>query len=668
MPNQQTLRIQQTIQKALSLHQQGRLEEAAWVYEGVLQARPNHFDALHFLGVVRLQQGNLEAAVELITRALRREPRSADAHSNLGNVLAELGRHEEAVASYERALALKPDHADALYNRGTALEALNRYEEAVASYDGALALNPDHADALINRGNALHALNRHEAAIATYDEALAVEGDHATALYNRGAALLKLKRYGEAASSFEQALELRPDYPFALGPAAYSRTQICDWKSRALTETRLMDDVRAGKLACEPFSFLAFSHSAADQRTCAISYVHDKHPAIQPPLWQGEHYRHDRIRLAYLSADFHEHAVADLMAELFEIHDRRRFDVVGISFGPNKPSPMRTRLSQGMERFIDVRQRKDVEIARLVRELEIDIAVDLMGFTANSRTGIFAHRAAPVQVNYLGYPGTMGAEYIDYILADRVIIPEEHHPYYTEKVVYLPDCYQANDSKRRIAESTPSRAEVGLPEDGFVFCCFNNHYKITPALFNVWMKLLRQVEGSALWLVEPNPTTADNLRREAKIRSVEPSRLIFAPRVNVAEHLARHHLADLFLDTLPYNAHTTASDALWAGLPVLTCQGKSFAGRVVASLLTALELTELVTPTLADYESLALKLATDGERLAQIKAKLVRDRVKAPLFHTDRFRRHIEAAYQTMWEIYQRGEAPKSFAVEPVSV
>jgi predicted O-linked N-acetylglucosamine transferase (SPINDLY family) len=400
---------------------------------------------------------------------------------------------------------------------------------------------------------------------------------------------------------------------------------------------------------------------------CAVAYTRERHPAVQPPLWNGERYRHDRIRLAYLSADFHEHATAYLMAELFELHDRARFEVSAISFGPNKRSRMRTRLRRSFERFIDVRAQSDHEVASLVREMEIDIAVDLKGFTTDSRTGILAYRAAPIQVNYLGFPGTMGADYIDYILADRVVIPEEHQPCYTEKVVYLPDSYQVNDSRRSIAERTPSRAEAGLPERGFVFCCFNNNYKITPAVFDVWMRLLRQVPDSVLWLLEANAVAASNLRREAQARGVEPERLVFAKRAKLAEHLARHRLADLFLDTLPYNAHTTASDALWTGVPVLTRLGSSFAGRVAASLLRAVGLPELIARSVEEYEALALELATDPALLRQFKDRLAANHLTAPLFDTARFTRHIEAAYTRMWEIGQRGEVPRSLDISPAA-
>jgi predicted O-linked N-acetylglucosamine transferase (SPINDLY family) len=478
--------------------------------------------------------------------------------------------------------------------------------------------------------------------------------------------LASLHRHEEATASYDKALEIDPDCSYAFGEAAGSRAQVCDWRGRDLQEQQLMKNVRSRKPTCVPFLFLAASHSPADQLICATTFVRDRCPASRHSLWKGERYKHDRIRVAYVSADFHEHATAHLMAGLLERHDRTRFETVSVSFGPDDVSEMRRRLKNAFARFIDVRNKSDGDIASLLRELEIDIAVDLKGFTTDCRTGIFAWRPAPMQVNYLGYPGTMGAEYIDYLIADEIVVPRDHQIHYSEKVVYLPDCYQVNDSGRRMAEHAPARAEAGLPERGFVFCSFNNSYKITPAFFDVWMRLLREVEGSVLWLLEANAAATRNLRREAADRGIAPERLIFAPRIKVADHLARHRLADLFLDTLPINAHTTASDALWVGVPLVTCLGTTFAGRVAASVLNAIGLNELITHSLEEYEALALELARNRERLAEIKSKLAQNRGTYPLFDTDRFRRHIEAAYTTMWERYQRGEPPQSFAVAPI--
>jgi predicted O-linked N-acetylglucosamine transferase (SPINDLY family) len=374
-----------------------------------------------------------------------------------------------------------------------------------------------------------------------------------------------------------------------------------------------------------------------------------------------------RIRLAYLSADFRHHATAYLVAELFELHDRDRFEVIGISFGADDRSEVRARLVRAFDRFHDVSSTSDREVASLMQELEVDIAVDLKGHTEGARLPILAARPAPLQVSYLGYPSTMGADFIDYVVADQVVLPLDQQPFYPEKIVHLPECYQVNDSKRRIASRIPARRELGLPEDAFVFCCFNNNWKINAAMFDIWMRLLRAVDGSVLWLFRSNDLATANLRAEAKARGIDPARLVFAPFLDLPDHLARLKRADLFLDTLPCNAHTTASDSLWAGLPVLTCVGHTFAGRVAASLLNCVGLPELVTNDLDEYEALALRLARDPPLLQSIRRRLEQNRLSAPLFDTDRFRRHIEAAYTTMWEMHRRGESPRSFRVEPIA-
>lgn len=400
---------------------------------------------------------------------------------------------------------------------------------------------------------------------------------------------------------------------------------------------------------------------------CAQTYTADRFPPTPAPLWAGEIYRHERIRVAYLSADFHEHATTHLMAGLFEHHDRERFEITAVSFGPDRQDAMRQRVAAACDRFLDVRGRRDAEVAGMLRALEIDIAVDLKGHTQGNRAGILAHRPAPVQINYLGMPATMGAGYIDYLIADPRVIPPAEFPHYAEQILYLPDSYQATDDTRAIAAHTPSRAELALPEDGFVFCCFNNSYKITPDLFALWMRLLGAIPGSVLWLLDDNPAATRNLCAAAQRHGIAPERLVFAPRIDAAAHLARHRRADLFLDTLPYNAHTTASDALWSGLPVLTCAGRTFAGRVAASLLHAVGLPELITRDHAGYAALALALARDPGRLAALRTRLAQQRTSSPLFGTDRFRRHLEAAYVTLRERQRRGEPPAAFSVVPES-
>lgn len=638
-------------------------DEALRACERALRVKPDDAALLQNRGTALLLLHRYSDAIGDFDRALVLNPGICEALNNRGIALAAMGKYAEALVDYDRAIALKPDFADALNNRASALTALNRNTEALSSCNRVLALKPDFADAHNNRGNALRNLHRFDDALACYEQALRCKPDFTEALKNYGAILFVSGRFEHAARSYATLLQLAPDDDYVLGRLASCLLHCCDWSQYAQLNERLVQKVQAGKKVSTPFSLLNASESPEVQKRCAEIYAADLFPARANPLWQEIRYRHEKIRVAYLSADFHNHATAYLMAGLFEAHDRQRFDITAISFGQDADDEMRNRVQRAFHQFIDVRDKSDIEVAQLLRELEIDIAVDLKGFTFGNRTGILAQRAAPIQVNYLGYPGTMGAGYMDYIFADRHVISEGEQQHYSEKVVYLPDSYQVNDSKRAIAQPLPTRSQVALPESGFVFCSFNNSYKITPTMFDIWMRLLRNVPGSVLWLLEDNRSASMNLRREATARGVDPVRLVFASRMDQGEHLARMTLGDLFLDTLPVNAHTTASDALWAGLPVLTCLGKSFAGRVASSLLHAIGLPELVTKSLEQYEEMALQLASSPSRMAEIKAKLAHHRGNFPLFDTARFCRHIEAAYIHMWERYQRGEAPEGFAV-----
>jgi len=482
-------------------------------------------------------------------------------------------------------------------------------------------------------------------------------------LNNRGQTLRDLKRYEEAIPVFSRLLGLSPDLPYASGALLHARMMCCEWRWPPGEINQLSADLTANKRRISPFALLSISGTPEDQLMAARIWVRDKYPPAPAPLHAARPYRHGRIRLAYLSADLREHAVGNLAAGLIERHDRGRFEVTAVSFGRASQDAMHDRLKAAFDRFIDAREISDAEAARQIREFEIDIAVDMQGYTTDCRPGILALRPAPIQVSYLGYPGTMGAAYIDYLLADRIVIPPGEQRWYSEKVVHLPDSYMVTAFSDAVTTAAPSRRAAGLPESGFVFCAFHASYKITPRLFDVWMRLLRAVPGSVIWLRTGNEAAERNLRREAEAREVSADRLVFAGRVPRADHLARHRLADLFLDTLPYSAHTTAADALWAGLPVLTCPGRAFAGRVAASLVHAAGLPELAVSSLTEYERLALRLATDPAVLSAIKTKLRRSRASCPLFDTDRTRRHIERAYVAMWERWQRGEKPASFFV-----
>ena len=649
--------------KAVQAHQAGDLAEAARLYSDVLRANPRHFAALFSFGYLNYQSGQFEQAERLTGEALRINPRSPEAFFTRGCALQRLHRAAEAVVCFDSALALKPDFAEAQSNRGAALMVLNRHQQALDSLDVALAMAPNHAGAWNNKGCVLQKLGRNEEAVACFNKAITQDGNFAEAFINRGTALAGLKRYQEAADSFERAVLLNPDQPYAQGQHILYRMHACDWRNFAAHRTDVLSRLQTGKPVIYPFVWAALSPSLADQLQCAGIMAAHQAPPSSAPLWRGERYRHERIRIAYVSADFHAHATAALMAGVWEQHDRKRFETVAISFGRDDGSEMRTRVINAFDRFLDVRDRSDREIASLIRQLEIDIAVDLKGYTLENRSGIFSHRAAPVQASYLGFPGTMAASYIDYIVADPVVIPPEHRGFYTEQIAYLPDTYQCNDSRRDFLGTVPSRRDAGLPEDGFVFCCFNNSFKIAPEMFDVWMRILREIPGSVLWLLEDSRDATRNLHAEAQNRGVSPARLVFAPRVTAADHLARHRLADLFLDTMPYGAHTTASDALWTGLPVITVLGSTFPARVAASLLKAVGMPELIADSLDAYEALALRLARDPAALDTTRTKLAGNRGTHPLFDTTRFTRNLEAAYFYMWERTQNGEPPMTFGV-----
>jgi protein O-GlcNAc transferase len=637
------------LQDGSRAHQAGDLDKAERLYRDILKADGSNFDALYLLGYIHLQRGDWERAERQIGEALAVNPNSIDALFNRARALMNLGRHTEALSCLDKALSMRPDIPELLLTRGNVLLALNRAAEALASYEQALAVKPDFPEAWNNRGNALAALKRLEEALLSYERMLATRPGAVGALHHRALTLLELKRYEEAARDFAEVLKVEPDFPYARGNLIYCRLNACDWKDLEQERAKIAACLEAGARVVTPIQHAAFSSSLEEQLQAARTWAADKFPP-EMPFWLGEVYAHERIRIAYLSADFHSHATAALMAGVFECHDRGVFQTVAMSFGPDDGSEMRARLVAAFDRFIDVRDKSDREVASLLRQMEIDIVVDLKGYTQDSRPGILAQRAAPLQVNYLGFPGTMGVDYIDYIIADRTVIPAQHAGFYSERIAYLPDTYQANDAKRLISQTALARSDFGLPQAGFVFCCFNNNFKIMPEIFAIWMRLLGTVEGSVLWLLEDNAAASRNLRREAEARGIAPERLIFAQRAKLDTHLARHRLAGLFLDTLPYNAHTSASDALWAGLPVITCLGGTFAGRVAASLLRAVGLTELITESLGDYEASALSLARDPVMLSALKAKLAHTRATHPLFDTARFTRNLEAAYRVMLE------------------
>ncbi|MFQ5507731.1 MAG: tetratricopeptide repeat protein [Leptospirillia bacterium] len=576
------------------------------------------------------------------------------------------GRLAQAEQLYRQVLNTHPEHPDALHLLGVMAFQVGRYEDAAELAGRAVLARPKFAEAHNNQGIALRKLERIDDAIKAYRNALRIQPKFAGALNNLANALKDKGDTLEAIETYRKAVKCQPDFAEPLGQLLHQQQQICQWDEMERLAPRVIRASQGESAEIEPLMLIGMETSAEQQYRGARTYVARRfaRDMAEAAPFPAARTSDDRITVGYLSGDFRTHPVAQLTAELFERHDRARFRVFGYSYGQDDGSPLRARLEKAFDRFTDLRAASFAQAVEKIRADGVDILVDLAGHTKNARTGILARRAAPVQVNYLGYPGTMGANFMDYIVADDFVVPTGQQPFFSERLVHLPHSFQVNDGTRTVTAEVPPRSAYGLPEEGVVFCCFNTAYKITPRLFEVWMRLLAAVPGSVLWLSGANPHARKNLMREAAARRVDPARLVFAEKLpELSDHLARHRLADLFLDTLPYNAHTTASDALWGGCPVLTCAGDTFASRVAGSLLRCLGLTELITHDLAAYEARALELARNPAALADIKERLAVARAESPLFDCGRFTRNLEAGYQAMWDTHRRGRPPAPIRV-----
>ncbi len=658
----------------IALQQRGQLAEATASWRYALSVNPNYVGAYYHLGAALYEQGKFEEAVATWRQAVNIKPDYAEAHNSLGVALHELGRTDEALTSWRQALHYKPDYAEAYSNLGGGLKHQKQLDEAVACYQQALHLKPDFAEAHNNLGTALKETGKIEEAAARYKQALQLKPNYAAAHHNLAGLLGEQGDLEAANASYQRALEVNPDDVAALGALVFGRQQMCEWENLQGLSQRMIEIVDSDAGVGTPVSpgyFLCLSTATtpAQQGRCARQWAARQLKAISAPSHARAPQRtldhKSKLTIGYVSADFYAHPVAYLIAELFEKHNRDQFNVFGYSYSPDDASPIRRRIVGAFDRFAELKEVPPRETARRMEADGIDILVDLMGYTRYAPTQIFASRSAPIQVNFLGYPCTMGAPFMDYILVDDFVVPSEQQPFFTEQLVHLPGCYQVNDSQREIAPHTPSRAECGLPEEGFVFCCFNNIYKITPVIFAVWMRLLKALPGSVLWLLEGNRFAPANLRREARAAGVAEERLVFAPRRPLPDHLARHRAADLFLDCFPYNAHTTASDALWAGCPLLTITGETFISRVAGSLLRTMGLPDLITTSLEEYQANALRLAHNPDLLADVRGRLEANRQPCGLFDGARFARNLEKAYVKMQEIHVSGEKPRPFAVSP---
>jgi len=692
---------QDQVNALINLCSSGQLIKSEQVCRELLQTYPQSLIVMNLLGGALSGQGKLKESIQVFDKVIHLGPDFATAHNNRGNTLEQLGRLNDAVQSYNEAIQLKPDYSEAYYNRGIALAGLGMLDEAVESYDKAIQFKPDFAEAHSNLGTTLQQTGDFSGAIKSYKRAIQISPRYAEAHSNLGIVLQEigdiagaikscnraieinpnyaqahcnlgnaLQENGDpkaAIESYNHALMIKPDYTIARSHKLQQQAFTCDWKAIE-TDRDLIPDLGISTEFISPLLMLPLEDHPARHLKRSALFAQTKCKgkentlaAIARPIELPE-----RLKIAYFSGDFHLHPVSCLIVKMFALHNRSGFEIHAFSFGPENHDSMRAQIVNNVDAFHDVRDMPDKDIAELARSKDIDIAIDLSGYTQNGRWGILACRPAPIQVSYLGYPGSMGADFIDYLIADRTLIPEENQKFYSEKIVYMPHCYQVSDHSRESSQVDITRTALGLPETGFVFCCHNTNYKITPREFDIWARLLHKVEGSVLWLLRSNQWSEINLKQEAQLRGVDPDRLVFSETCEYSEYLARITKADLFLDTFNFNAGAMANDVLWCGLPLITKQGQGYVARMVSSLLGAIDLPELITTTEDDYEKLALDLATNPKRLKSIKAKLAANKELTPVFDTERFTRNIETAYTQMYEKYFAREKPDHLYVKVV--
>lgn len=657
----------------LVLRRFGHLAAAEKSLERALELKPNYPDAYNNYSIILSDQGKCDQAARMAKRATELRPTFIEAYNNWGIALMKSGKYPEAIEAYQHAIELNPNFTLTYNNLGNVLVEQGALDDAIQCYHQALSIDPNYADAYCNLGSAFQERGQMEAAVDAFQRALELAPTHASTHYNLGRSLQYLGRHEESIAALEQAIKLRENYGEAAGMLMNQHMSSCDWPRLEVFSQWLLDQKAKGKNVdlIVPFYFQGPDGPATAEeqlhaaqrwvaRTCNVAsqlrFVHPHQPDLIRPR--------SKLKLGYLSSDLHCHATAWLMTELIELHDRERFEVIAYSYGVDDRSPMRRRIVNAFDRFVEVGHEAFAKTAQRIYDDQIDILIDLKGYTEAGRTKILAFRPAPIQVSYLGFPATMGADFIDYLIVDEFIAPLAYQPYYSERLVHLPGCYQVNDSTQKVSTETPTRSECGLPDKAFVFCSFNANYKINRDMFDVWMRLLTAVPESVLWLIEATPHASENIYRAAEVRGIARKRIVFAPQRPLLEHLPRYRLADLFIDTFPVNAHTTASDALRMELPLVTLAGQTFASRVAGSLLRAVGLDELIAYRIEDYETLCRELALQPERLRLTSEKLKTNLRHSKLYDGKSFARNLERAYQSMWNQYSSGKLPQSIIIE----
>ena len=630
-------------------------KKARELLEQVVLIKPNFADAYNNIGICLEKLNDLDGAIKNYNLAINNRPNFAEAHNNIGVVFQKLRNFDQAILQYKKAISYKNLYLDAYINLANLFKETKQFEEAIKNYDFAINLNPNLAEVYNNKGNALKEIRKFEEAIKNYDLAINSNPNFAEAYFNTATTLQDIKNFEKAVLYFEKALLLDKEIPFCKGYLLHAKMLCCNWSGLNELYNEIYNDVEKNRYSATPFGYQAICDDESNLQKCAQLYSNKRFPEIKNNLFSKKVSKNKKIKIGYLCGEFREQATSILMTEVWEKHNKEDFEIIAFDSGWDDKSLRRNRIITAFDKFIDISKVSDFDAAKLIHKEQIDILINLNGFFGTGRPVVFSYRPAGIQINYLGFPGTIGSKYIDYILCDQTVVPIESKKFYNEKIIYFPDSYQANDTKRNISDKKFLREELSLPKKSFVFCCFNNNYKITPNMFDVWARLLKKINNSVLWLIEGNSEATENLKKEAKIRNIDASRLIFAKRMKLEDHLARHKNADLFLDTLPYNAHTTASDSLWAGLPVLTCLGKAFPGRVAASLLRSLDLPELITYSENEYVAKAEELALNPERLRVIKNKLDTNKFSQPLFNAKLFCRSLESAFKIIFEKHSLG-------------
>ena len=689
---------EESLRKAFDLFRHGKYKESKDLLKELIPLFPKNSELQGFYGVINLQLGDFQVAVDSFKKAISISPIQPEVLFNFAKALEKLNKLDDAISRYDEALKINPFYAkayaargsllsnkkdyknafldlskaidydpslfQAYWNRGICLLKLKNYNEAILDFEKVIQLKPDYYESFNGKGIALQELKRYEEALICFDHAIQLDPNDYRSYANKGNILLDLNRFEEALFCFEKAIYFEPDSNnFIYGSYLRTKSLICDWENFDLELDTLLNKIEKKERATVPFPILCLIDDPKIHKKAAEIFVETEYPLKDLLIRIRKNHAHQKIRLGYFSADFHLHATMLLMIELFELHDKEKFELYAFSFGPKTSDPFQSRVIAIFDTFIDVRFKSDIEVVEISRSLGIDIAIDLKGFTQDCRMGIFSNRAAPIQINFLGYPGTLAASYIDYLIADSILIDISNREYFSEKIIYLPNSYQVNSSKLCLSNKSFTKKELGIPEDNFVFCSFNSCYKITPTIFNSWMRILNRVKNSTLLILLENEKAKANLNKEAMTMGVESSRLVFVGKLPVEEHLRRIQIADLFLDTFPYNAHTTASDSLRMGVPILTRKGNSFVSRVAASLLSSLDLGELITSNQQEYESVAIELSTNNEKFMEIKNKLLNNLKTSSLFNSKLFTHHIESAYKEIYNRYLNGLLPEDLHI-----